>query len=297
MSRIKPITKLIVPLAGLGTRFLPSSFATPKELTHLVDKPVLQYIVEEAYDSGITEIIFIINSQKEAIRKYFSSREQDMYTKKAFQNKSNIPEDFQNLRDITKKIKFTYVKKDSTWGDGHSILFAKPHIGNEESFAVTMGDLLYFGKQPFIKQLIQVYNKKNSAVISVQKGTDESIPNNGVIGIKKTTGKLHLVEKIVEKPKLTEAPSRIIMTGKYILTSGIFGHLEKLVKNRDKGEVKLANALRDYAGENELYAYECEGTICDTGNRLDFLKATLALGLRHETLGKPFKKNITSLKL
>lgn len=293
----KPITKLIIPLAGLGTRFSPSSTTYPKELTHLVDKTVLQYIVEEAYESGIKEIIFILNSSKDSIQNYFSPKYQNAYMKKAFSKPGDAPEDLTKLHELIKKIKFKYIIKSSTLGDGHSILFARSLISKDEPFAVTMGDLLCSGKEPFIKQLISIYYKKNCSVISVEKGTDASIPMNGVIAIRNSYGRLHLLKSIIEKPELHLAPSRFILTGKYILTPEIFAHLEDMVKNHKGGEVKLADALKSYSETSDLYAYECLGKIQDTGNKLDFIKATINFGLSHPRFGKSLKSFIKSLKI
>lgn len=293
----QPVTKLIIPLAGFGTRFLPSSSAYPKEVTHLVDKPVLQYLIEEAYDSGITEIIFIINSQKGIIKNFLSLSYQRAYMKRAFGKGAKIPEDFLSLLELLKKMKFRFITKDSTFGDGHSVLLARPFIKEGEAFAVTMGDLLSHAKVPFIKQLIAVNAKENTPVISVQKGTDESIPKNGVISIGKTKGRIHEVNGIIEKPSLEQAPSRIIMTGKYVLTPDIFPYLKKLLSDKNGEEVKLANALRDLSKEKKLIACECDGVILDTGNKLDFLKATILLGVEHQAFSKPIKEFIKSLKI
>ena len=186
MSSKQSVTKLIIPLAGLGTRFSPSSTAYPKELTHLVDKPVLQYLVEEAYESGINEIIFILNSSKDSIEKYFSKNYQNAYLKKAFSKPYDIPKDLIKLHDLIKKIKFRYIKKNSTLGDGHSILFARSFIEQNEPFAVSMGDLLSFGDRPFLRQLVDIYEDKNSPVVSVEKVSLEATSRFGVIAVKKS---------------------------------------------------------------------------------------------------------------
>lgn len=296
-SSKKPITKLIVPLAGLGTRFAPSSTAYPKELTHLVDKTVLQYIVEEAVESGIKEIIFVLNSSKDSIKNYFSKKYQDDYIKRAFFKPSDAPEDLVKLHDLIKKIKFRYITKSSTLGDGHSILFARRFIKPDESFMISMGDLLSFGGEPFMKQLIDIYKTKNSPVVSVEKVPLEATSRFGVIAIKKSFGRLHQVSDIIEKPGPVLAPSRLILTGKYVLTPDFFVILDKLVKNHKSGEVKLADALKVHSHNGELFAYECIGQIQDTGNKLDFIKATINFGLANPKYSQPLKKFIKSLKL
>ncbi len=283
----QPITKLIIPLAGLGTRFLPVSKVLPKEMFLLVNKPVLQYIVEEAHQSGIKEIIFVLNSKKNIVTRYFSS---------SFHKKNLKEENSNELNKILFGIKFHEIKKNFTLGDGHSILFAKNKIGSNEPFAVSMGDLLSPPtEKPFLSQLIEAYRKKNSSVVSVQKAQTEDIKKFGVISVKETAGRYHLINGVVEKPDLQNAPSNLILTGKYILKPDIFVYLDKMVKNHKDGEVKLADALKLYSKEKNLYGYECKGNIQDTGNKLDFLKATVSFGLGHPEFGTPFKKFIKSL--
>jgi UTP--glucose-1-phosphate uridylyltransferase len=297
MKTNKKVTKLIVPLAGLGTRFAPSSTAYPKELTHLVDRPVLQYIIEEAVGSGITEVIFILNSSKKSIRNYFSQKFQDDYIKKSFSKKEHATEDLLKLHDLLKKVNFRYIIKPSTLGDGHSILFAQKFIDKDETFVVSMGDLLGLAKQPFIYQLIDIYSKENVPVISVEKVELEKVTRFGVVRVAQSKGRLHYVNDIVEKPEPKNAPSRLIVTGKYVLTPQFFDILKDLVKNHKTGEVKLADALKIYSQKNKLLAYECIGQVQDTGNKLDFIKATINFGLQNPKYKRPLKKFIKSIKL
>src|SRR3990167_6548349 len=291
----KPVTKLIVPLAGLGIRFSPSSTVYPKELAQLANKPVIQYLVEEAWESGIKEVIFVINSSKNSIESYFSQRHQDAYLKRTLTKLKDLPEDLKRLHDLIKKIKFKYVKRQSTLGDGHSILLARKFINKNEPFAVSMGDLLGLGKEPFIKQLIDIYQSKKSPVISVEKMPLDVVSRFGVIALGKSRGRLHEVINIIEKPKPNHVPSRLVLTGKYILTPEFFSLLEDLVKKHKSGEVKLADALKVYAGQHKLYAYECKGHIQDTGNKLDFIKAAINFGLENEKYKQPLKKFIKTL--
>ncbi len=295
MQKIKPkqVTKLIIPLAGFGTRFLPVSKNYPKEMINLVDRPVIQYLVEEAHESGIKEIIFVLNYSKDIIPQYFS-KHQHPHQKKAYQNSSAAKENLAELDDLLSKIKFHKIKKTTTLGDGHSILFAKSKIGAGEPFAVTMGDLLSPPGKPFLKQLIQVYQKTGAPVISVEKKPRPEVNKFGVIAPQKSDGRLHLVGGLVEKPKPEEAPSTMVLTGKYILTPAIFREIQKVMKNPASGEVRLADALASYAKNNTLYAYECEGKIQDTGNKLDFLKATVEFAAAHKVFGADFKKFLQS---
>ncbi len=290
------IKKLIVPMAGLGTRFLPTSTVYPKEMAYLVDRPVLQYLVEEAYESGIEEIIFIINSGKESIPKYLSKKHQDTYFNKAFNKKENTPSEYREFMELLQKMKFRFVKREKTLGDGHSILLAKKYIKPREVFAVSMGDLLSFGHKPFIGQLIEVFEDKKRPVVSVEEVSLEATSRFGVIDIKKSNKRLHEVKSIVEKPGPKLAPSRLILTGKYILTPDIFIHLEKLVENHISGEVKLADALKIYAESNILLAYQCRGLIKDTGNKIDFIKTMIDLSLKSKTLGSEIRKYLKSIR-
>lgn len=291
------IKKLIVPMAGLGTRFLPTSATHPKEMAYLVDRPVLQYLLEEAYESGIEEIIFIINSQKEAIPKYLSKKHHDVYSKKAFNKKEDIPLEYREFRELLQKMKFRFIKREKTLGDGHSILLAKKYIKPREVFAVSMGDLLGFSGKPFIQQLIEVFEDKKRPVVSVEEVPLEATSRFGVIDISKSNKRLHEVKSIVEKPGPKLAPSRLILTGKYILTPEIFIHLEKLVENHTSGEVKLADALKIYAESNILLAYQCKGLIKDTGNKIDFIKTMIDLSLKSKTLGSEIRKYLKLIRL
>lgn len=292
---MKKITKLIIPLAGEGTRFAPSSTINPKELTHLVDKPVLQYLIEEAYDSGIKEVIFVLNFEKDSIVKYFSKKYQNEYIKKANLDLSNFSEDLTRLHNLLDNIKFSSVIKSKTLGDGHSLLLAKSFIEPDEPFAVSMGDLLGFDDVPFIKQLIRIYNKTGKPVISVERMSLEATSKFGVIKPSNSNGRIHQVVDVIEKPGPKLAPSSLVITGKYILTPDIFTYLENTVKNYKSGEVKLANVLKNYSNRNELYAYECEGEILDTGNILDFIKTTINIGSKHKKYAKEIKHYIKSL--
>lgn len=289
----QPITKLIVPLAGTGTRFAPLSSVYPKEMAFLVDKPVLQYLVQEAYLSGITEIIFIINPQKNSIQDYFSTKHQRVYQQKSFPDRAKMPESLTELNVLVQKIKFRFITRDATLGDGHSILLAHRFIKPGEPFAVSMGDLLSFSDKPFLGQLKAAYARKGKPVISVQEVSLADLPDvsskNGMIAVKRSSSKLHLIDRIVEKPGPRFAPSRLILTGKYVLEPGIFKYLKKMLREHTKGELKLADALQQYAQDNDLFALECRGKILDTGNKLDFLKASVLFGASHKEFGKPFR--------
>ena len=280
-SRKQQITKLIIPLAGRGTRFFPTSLAYPKEMLHLVDQPVIQHIVEEAYQAGIREILFVLTRRKAILADYFSD------------TPDKTPGE---LVKLIQGVKFRTIWKVSTRGDGHSLWCARKFLGPNEAFAVSMGDLLSFPGTSIFRELVGVYQKTGEAVISVERIPKELSAKFGIIDIADSRGKLSRVRNISEKPKSERAPSNLAMTGKYILTPEIFPYLQQLMK-RQEGELRLSAALADFARDHVLQAYECSGAIQDTGNKLDFLKATVTFGIHHPTFGKPLRDFIRSLKI
>lgn len=294
----KEVKKLIVPLAGWGTRFLPISKNYPKEMINLVDRPIIQHLIEEARNSGIREVIFVLNRNNDMVQRYFSTqlhpKQHDAYKASVF-----AQQQMKGLNELLRSMKFYHIKRSATLGDGHSLLCARSKIDPDEPFALSMGDLLSFGKKPFLKQLIEVYTKTNIPVISVERVPIAETAKYGVIEPGASRGRLHEVKSIVEKPGPKHAPSNIAMTGKYVLTPSIFLYLARAVRNYRSGnnEVRIADALNKYARNNLLYAYECRGKIQDTGNKLDFLKATVRLGLAHPKIGKDFQEFLTSLHL
>lgn len=296
MQKPKKVTKLVIPLAGFGTRFLPISKNYPKEMVGLVDRPVIQYLIEEAVAAGIREVIFVLNYSKQVIPDYFSKK-QHPHQARVYRNSSAAKDNLQELQVLLSQIKFYHIKKSVTLGDGHSILFAKSRIEENESFAVSMGDLLSPPGKNFLKELIAVYKKTGRSVVSVESVSPEMVSKYGVVAPKDSVGRRHTVSHIIEKPDQKNAPSTLILTGKYILDSRIFSYLQKLVHNHGKGEVRLADALNAYAKDMPLDAYACDGKIQDTGNKLDFLKATVTFGLAHSEYGKPLRSFLKSLKL
>src|SRR3989338_839452 len=272
------IKKLIIPAAGAGTRLLPITKVTPKELLRLVDKPVSWYLVDEAYESGIRHIIFIINPWKKEIQKYFCDSSGE-----------SILKEFPGL-------KFSFIETNERFGDGHAIFLASRMINKKEAFAVTMGDLLSPSEKPFLKQLAKVFKKYQKPVISVEHVSRRHVDRYGIISPKSSIGRVFLIGDIVEKPPVQQAPSNLAMTGKYILTPEIFDYLDRLLKNRKKGqEIRLADALKEYSHERELLALECSGRHFDTGNKIGFLKTEVAFGLKHPEIRKEFKKYLKTV--
>ena len=261
------INSLVIPAAGIGSRLYPLTHIVPKEMLRLVDKPIFYYLIQEAYQADIKRIIFIIHAQKKALKDFLSSREAE-----------TVYNDFPGVT-------FSFVETSKRLGDGQAILQTKKLFKKGEVFAVTMGDLLPLPGKSLIKELKTVYEKYFVPVISVESIERSKTGQYGIINTKTSKGRLHLVSSIIEKPKPENAPSTLAMTGKYILTYEIFPYLEKLMKEGDKNEIKLANALSEYAQDYPLNAYECKNKHYDTGTKIDLLKTELVFSLTHPEFG------------
>lgn len=268
------IRKAVIPVAGLGTRFLPATKAVPKELLPIVDKPSIQYIVEEAISSGIEEIVLVTGRGKQNILDYFdrSPELEEVLTKKG---KHDIVE---RLRKISDLAEFVTVLQPQPLGLGHAVLCARDVIGNEP-FVVCLPDDLIDGERPCIEQMLSIYEKYKSPVLAVQEVTDDQVNQYGILKAKSLGNKLHQVEDLVEKPNLEDAPSRLGIVGRYLLTPDIFSILKE-TKAGAGGEIQLTDGLKTLSRLNPMYALEFEGTRYDTGDKLGFIKANLAFGLK-----------------
>ncbi|MFA5985942.1 MAG: UTP--glucose-1-phosphate uridylyltransferase GalU [Parcubacteria group bacterium] len=288
---MKRITKAILPVAGFGTRFLPATKAQPKEMLPIVDKPVIQYLVEEAVASGIEEIIFVTGRGKRAIEDHFDT---------SFElERTLVEKDKHDLLDAVRKIsglaKFSYVRQPEPLGDGHAVLCARHLVHPDESVAVLFGDDIIDGKIPAIKQLIDVFEKYTDPVIALCTVPDEDVHRFGVVDPVKIDDRLFEIRRFVEKPKTQDAPSNLIAVGKYIITPEIFDKLEESVN--DKGEIRLANAfVRMIENNRPIYGYEVDGTRYDCGDKFGFVQATIQMGLHHPEIKDRLKKYIKSLK-
>ncbi len=283
------IRKAVIPAAGLGTRFLPATKAQPKEMLPIVDKPTIQYIVEEAVNSGIESVIIITGRNKRAIEDHFDKSfelEMELMQKQ----KSDL---LKVVQDISNMVNVIYIRQKEALGLGHAILTAKDVVGNEP-FAVILGDDVVHGEVPPLKQLISAYEKCNSSVIGVQQVPIEETDKYGVVAIDNSVGNLHKVDKLVEKPGKENAPSNIAIMGRYIITPEIFTALEKTPKGNG-GEIQLTDALQLLLGEQDIFAYEFNGRRYDVGDRLGFLKATCEFALRREELQAEFKQYLKEL--
>lgn len=276
------VRKAIIPAAGLGTRFLPATKAQPKEMLPIVDKPTIQYIVEEAIDSGIKDIIIISGRNKRAIEDHFdkSYELEDELQKKNKQDLLNIVQDISNLVDIH------YIRQKEPKGLGHAIHCAKSFIGNEP-FAVLLGDDIVDSEVPCLKQMIDVFNEYKTTVLGVQHVPPQDVPKYGIVSCKQVDDRVFKVKDLVEKPEMDKAPSNIAILGRYIITPQIFEYLENAVPGKG-GEIQLTDALKNLIGSEAIYAYDFIGKRYDVGHRLGFLEATVEFALKRDDLKDDF---------
>ena len=287
----KKIKKAVIPAAGLGTRFLPVTKAQPKEMLPIVDKPTIQYIIEEAVASGIEEILIITGRNKNCIEDHFDkSVELELELEK-----SGKKEMLKLVREISDMVDIHYIRQKEPKGLGHAIGCAKTFVGNEP-FAVLLGDdLVYNEEKPCLKQLMDCYNEYNTSILGVQTVDAKDVNKYGIIKGIHIEGRVHKVRGLVEKPAVEEAPSNIAILGRYIITPQIFKILEETKPGRG-GEIQLTDALSKLIDEEAIYAYDFEGMRYDVGDKLGFLKATVEYALRREDLRDGFMEYLNSLK-
>lgn len=288
---MKKIRKAVFPAAGFGTRFLPVTKSQPKEMLPIVDKPVIQYLVEEAVAAGIEEIIIVTGRGKRSIEDHFDYSFELEHTLVEKGKHSLLKE----VRRIAKLAKFVYVRQPMPLGDGHAILCAKEVVGNEP-FAILFGDDIVDHKIPAIKQLMLNFEKTGSSTIALQRVDKKDTHNYGIIGSKKSEGRLHEINKLVEKPSSASAPSNLAIIGKYVVTPEIIAALEK-AKPSHGGEIRLIDGLRELGKKQKIYGYEIEGKRYDTGNKLGLIEATIDFALKRKDIGPDLKKYLRTLDL
>lgn len=278
----KKVRKAVIPAAGLGTRFLPATKAVPKEMIPIVDKPTLQYIIEEALASGIEDILIITGRTKRAIEDHFDrSIELELNLEKGGKTK-----DLEMVREIA-GIRVHYVRQKEPRGLGHAILCAKQFVG-DEPFAVLLGDDVVDGEVPALKQLIDVYDKTGSSVLGVQEVPLEKVSSYGIVASEPTEdARTFTVTDMVEKPAVAEAPSRLAVLGRYVINPEIFPILEVTQPGRGN-EIQLTDALQVLAKEQAMYAYNFVGRRYDVGDKQGFLEATVEMALKREDLRDKF---------
>jgi UTP--glucose-1-phosphate uridylyltransferase len=282
------IKKAVFPAAGFGTRFLPATKAIPKEMLPLVDKPLIQYTVEEAKASGIEEVIFITGMGKSAIEDHFdTSVELEMLLRE--KGKESILAEIEELGDLH----FAYTRQKKPLGLGHAVHCAKLLVG-PEPFAVLLGDDIIDSKVPALKQMIDVFDKYQGSVIAVQRVPDDQTHLYGVIDGTEVEPGVYKVNDLVEKPK-GKAPSNLAIIGRYILTPEIFDCIET-TKRGSGGEIQLTDAIKGLLKSQDVFAYEFEGDRYDAGDKLGFLKANITLALKREGIGPELRAFINALK-
>ncbi|MDQ8038814.1 MAG: UTP--glucose-1-phosphate uridylyltransferase GalU [Rickettsiella sp.] len=288
---MKKISKAIFPVAGLGTRFLPATKASPKEMLPIVDKPLIQYAVEEAIAAGITELIFITSSSKRAIEDHFDSN-YELEAKLAKADKNDLLQIVKNI--LPKGASCIYLRQPDTLGLGHAVLCAQPLI-NDEAFAILLADDLIDSSIPCLKQMLAVYKEKQNSVIAVQAIKPQASDQYGIIGYKTKKDKLSEIDNIIEKPSIEEAPSNLAVVGRYILTSSIFSYLAK-IKPGKGGEIQLTDAISRLLAYETMHAWEFEGTRYDCGSKLGYLQATIAYALKHPEIKKEIRTYLENFK-
>ncbi|HET8575006.1 MAG TPA: UTP--glucose-1-phosphate uridylyltransferase GalU [Candidatus Paceibacterota bacterium] len=288
----KKIKKAILPVAGLGTRFLPATKAQPKEMLPLVDKPIIQFLIEEAVDADIEEIIFVTGKGKRAIEDHFDSSPE---LERALEQKGK-KQMLKEIRRIADMVQVTYVRQKEARGVGDALLAAS-HLVDDEPVAVLFGDDIVISKEQCLTQMRHIYEKTGASVLGLERVPRSLVSQYGIIKGKKVEDRLYQISTIVEKPSPAEAPSQLGVVGKYILTPEIWQYLRK-VKPSGRGEIELTTALDAFTqGGNLLYGYAFEGERFDCGSKLGFLKATVHLGLNHAETKKEFRKYLKSLDL
>ncbi|MFO0773114.1 MAG: UTP--glucose-1-phosphate uridylyltransferase GalU [Nitrospiraceae bacterium] len=283
------IRKAVIPVAGLGTRFLPATKASPKEMLSLVDKPLIQYAVEEAVASGIEEIILVTGRGKRAIEDHFD---------RSFELEENLRsngklEMLKEVERISKLANFCYVRQPEARGLGHAVLCAQHLIGNEP-FAVMLGDEIIDAPVPGLAQLVSAYKAKRGAVLGVQPVPREEVHRYGIIKPKPLGKGLFRVQSVVEKPPQAEAPSNFAVIGRYVLPPEIFAILRR-TKPGKNGEIQLTDALQTLAKKSPMYAVDIQGARHDAGDKLGFLIATVEFGLANPKLGPAFSQYLSTL--
>ncbi len=286
------VKKAIFPVAGLGTRFLPATKASPKEMLPIVDKPLIQYAAEEAIDAGITELIFVTGRSKRAIEDHFD-KAYELEAELEVRGKDKI---LHSLRGILpKEVTCIYIRQAEALGLGHAVLCARQVVGNAP-FAVILADDLIDAQPSALRQMVDLYAHYHNAVIGVQNVAREDTASYGIVRTRPWDDRLHRVEGIIEKPSPAEAPSTLGVVGRYILTSRIFDLLENLGTGSG-GEIQLTDGIAKLLEREQVLAYEFEGKRYDCGSKLGYLEATVEYALRHPQLKKEFRAYLKGLNL
>lgn len=277
----------VIPVAGLGTRFLPATKAVPKEMIPIIDKPTIQYIVEEALASGIKHIVFVTARNKSAIENHFD-RHPELEDHLAGKGKGG---ELDELAGLMARARFSYVRQDAPRGLGHAIYCAHHLIGKTEPFAILLGDDVIVGEEPALGQMMRQYERLQAPVVALQEVPGPDVCKYGIVGGIEAGERLTRVSDLVEKPQPEQAPSRLAIIGRYILDGRIFDYISDTGSGAG-GEIQLTDALKRYP---EMYGYRFSGVRYDAGNKLDYLRATVEIALRRKEFSEPFRAYLRSL--
>jgi UTP--glucose-1-phosphate uridylyltransferase len=285
------VRKAVFPAAGLGTRFLPATKASPKEMLPLVDKPLIQYVVEEAVASGIDSVIIVTGRGKSAIEDHFDVS----FELEALLRERGKEEDLRLVREITDMVRVSYVRQREALGLGHAVLQARDLVG-DEPFAVMLSDDIIDSKTPALRQLIDVYEKYEAPVLATMQVAGEAISRFGALDVEEVADGVYRIKDMVEKPPAGQAPSDLAIIGRYVLTPDIFAEIEG-TRPGAIGEIQITDAMRALLKKRDFYAVRFEGTRYDAGDKLGFLIATVEFALQHGALAPEFREYLRSLKL
>lgn len=290
-NQMKKMTKAIFPVAGLGTRFLPATKANPKEMLPIVDKPLIQYAVEEAIAAGITELIFVTSSSKRAIEDHFDSNfELEMTLRE--RGKEELLSIVKGI--LPEGVSCAYIRQRSPLGLGHAVLCAKQLVVNEPFAVLLADDLIDGGSRSCLQQMVEEFNEHQASVVAVQKIDPSETTKYGIVDVLKTDQSLIQIQGIVEKPAPALAPSNLGVVGRYILTPRIFNLLETTQRGSG-GEIQLTDAIAKLLQEEPVYAYQFRGKRYDCGSKLGYLEATVAYALKHEEVSADFRASLEAL--
>ena len=288
----KPVSKAVFPVAGLGTRFLPATKASPKEMLNVVDKPLIQYAVEEAIAAGITEMIFVTGRSKRAIEDHFD-KAYELEAELEAKNKHALLEIVRSVKPS--HVDCVYVRQPEALGLGHAVLCAEKLV-RDEPFAIILADDLLDGQPPVLAQMLKVHEAEHGSVIAVEKIDPAKSSSYGIVAGAEVSKGIYRLNGIVEKPQPKDAPSNLAVVGRYVLSSSIFAHIRNL-KPGAGGEIQLTDAIATLLKEEPVFAYEYDGVRYDCGSKLGYMKASVEFALRHSELGSEFAAYLKSRAL
>ena len=289
---MKKIRKAVFPVAGLGTRFLPATKASPKEMLPVVDKPLIQYAVEEAIEAGIEQLIFVTGRNKRSIPDHFD-KAYELEAELEAKGKDKLLQLVKNI--VPPHVSCIYLRQSEALGLGHAVLCAKPVVGDEPFSVILADDLIDDDNHGCVKQMVQSYEQHAASVLAVQQVNKDETDKYGIVSLENESDNEGFISGIVEKPAPEDAPSTLAVVGRYVLNPRIFHFLEKTRKGAG-GEIQLTDAISDLLSNEKVFAYEFDGVRYDCGSKLGYLQANVELGMKHPEIGKEFTEYLNTLK-